>query len=482
MPPDCLHRGVLPLWNPHVLLGVPFLAEPQTALFYPPNWLYHFLPLETAWGLNFALRQLMAAVFTAMCARSFGASPAGATVAAIVFALCGWVTAFQGRPQLDTMLWLPLIVFAVDRLHRQQSVQSLALTMLAFALPVLAGHVECALHATVFGAAFAIFRMLWPATLSLQDTKSFHRKRFLLLFVAAGAGAVMLAAVQILPTLEWLGQLQRSLRDYWGSRPTHEVLAFFSRDIAHNPNAANIAIPEGAGYVGMMTLLLVPFAFFGKNRREAVFLAVAGVVAIQIVYGLTPGVWIARHTPLLCGIPNWRLLSVVGFAFAVLSGFGLSALEDTEKDKVGSTIGRRWWISYGITSITTTIGMAFLVLRMATSGRSASHWYDGVGGSALFLLASIVVIGLVLARRLRGPNLRRFALVLLTLDLVTFSYSYVPFVPKDLVFPPAPLFSILRKKRNRFQGCILKCNIRLKFRNWIWNIFRWRIGHLSPES
>src|SRR6185503_3596630 len=35
----------LPLWNPYILSGVPFLASPQSSLFYPPNWLYYVLSL-----------------------------------------------------------------------------------------------------------------------------------------------------------------------------------------------------------------------------------------------------------------------------------------------------------------------------------------------------------------------------------------------------------------------------------------------------
>ena len=32
-----IRSGQVPLWNPYLFLGVPFLANPQTAVFYPPN-------------------------------------------------------------------------------------------------------------------------------------------------------------------------------------------------------------------------------------------------------------------------------------------------------------------------------------------------------------------------------------------------------------------------------------------------------------
>jgi hypothetical protein len=34
-----LVEGRLPLWNPYLFMGAPFLANPQTAVLYPPSWL-----------------------------------------------------------------------------------------------------------------------------------------------------------------------------------------------------------------------------------------------------------------------------------------------------------------------------------------------------------------------------------------------------------------------------------------------------------
>ena len=42
------------------------------------------------------------------CSRGRSARRAGGALAGVVFAFCGWVTAFQTRPHLDTSLWLPL--------------------------------------------------------------------------------------------------------------------------------------------------------------------------------------------------------------------------------------------------------------------------------------------------------------------------------------------------------------------------------------
>ena len=56
---DSVRAGELPLWNPYLFAGVPFLAAGQHSALYPPSLLYYVLPLETAYGwypvLNLAI-------------------------------------------------------------------------------------------------------------------------------------------------------------------------------------------------------------------------------------------------------------------------------------------------------------------------------------------------------------------------------------------------------------------------------------------
>src|SRR5262245_1524052 len=41
-----MRQGHIPLWNPHICGGVPFVGGWQSGLFYPVNWIYLFLPLD----------------------------------------------------------------------------------------------------------------------------------------------------------------------------------------------------------------------------------------------------------------------------------------------------------------------------------------------------------------------------------------------------------------------------------------------------
>ena len=49
---DLARQPGLPLWNPYAFSGIPLLGDGQTAMFYPPNWLFWVLPAAHALTLS----------------------------------------------------------------------------------------------------------------------------------------------------------------------------------------------------------------------------------------------------------------------------------------------------------------------------------------------------------------------------------------------------------------------------------------------
>ncbi|MEZ4737031.1 MAG: hypothetical protein R3E79_58880 [Caldilineaceae bacterium] len=63
-----LRSGEVPLWNPYIFMGVPFLANPQAAVLYPLHWPLIWLPVTKqiywsaalhTWLLGFGLFLLL---------------------------------------------------------------------------------------------------------------------------------------------------------------------------------------------------------------------------------------------------------------------------------------------------------------------------------------------------------------------------------------------------------------------------------------
>ncbi|MBV9133850.1 MAG: hypothetical protein JO318_14200, partial [Chloroflexi bacterium] len=68
-----LLAGRIPLWDPQLFLGAPFLANPQTAVLYPPSWLFLLGPVHTVYTVQLILHTFLAAYFTYLLVRhAFG--------------------------------------------------------------------------------------------------------------------------------------------------------------------------------------------------------------------------------------------------------------------------------------------------------------------------------------------------------------------------------------------------------------------------
>jgi hypothetical protein len=85
-----LRTGHIPLWNPHIMSGTPFLAANQSGAFYPPNWLFALLP--GAFVLNFETVASFWFGLAAMyvLARRLGRSVQSSMVAGLVFGFSGF--------------------------------------------------------------------------------------------------------------------------------------------------------------------------------------------------------------------------------------------------------------------------------------------------------------------------------------------------------------------------------------------------------
>src|SRR5262249_57502100 len=102
-------------------------------------------------------------------------------------------------------------------------------------------------------AAFGVALFLWafPDRIRIRAFEI----RFVLIFIAAGVLAFGLACIQVLPTLEWLGQLGLQVEAPQPVLDRHQGQGLFSRDISKNPSSAGIWIPDGSARVVVLGLL-----------------------------------------------------------------------------------------------------------------------------------------------------------------------------------------------------------------------------------
>jgi len=433
-------KGELPLWNPYILSGTPFLADAQSALFYPLNFFYYILPVPLAWAMSFPLRTLLAGLFTVLFVRKIGGSKTGATISAILFSFCGFLIIWQGQAMSDAAIWLPLICYSVVRLHSELSARSLVLTSLAFALPVLAGHPETAAHPTLTGVGLA-------GLLAVARPDA-HAPRvnlpFIKFFTAAGMLALGLASVQMIPTLEWLQYVRHSFHDPWPPLPLWSMLAVASRDLLRTTNSMSLQIPEQAAYLGLLSFIAAPVALLHPSRRIVIFFAVWSAVAISIAYGFGPIFELVHHVPVLKILKNNRLILVSSFGVAVLAGLGISTIEHLP---ISLSLQRFRALMLSVIGFAVGLMMVYLVHLMT------DQMVEFVRFPRFSLLLLFAFMAVLASRLLLGIRNRPFQLALIALvgvDVLTVSYGAIPFAKPRDVFPPIELFDRIKSDNPRF--------------------------------
>lgn len=190
-----LRHGNLALWNPHVFSGAPFLGGFQSALLYPPNYLYLVLPLVKAINIGIALHVFLAGLFMYLWTAHRGLRPLACFTSAVLFMLGAphFLHIYPGHlPNLCAMAWAPLLFLAIDGIFAKRTLDWCLLGIFAVAMLVLAGHPQYAYYTAIAVAIYCALRVV-----SAQQ-----RLKIVVLLAAVLIGSVALTSAQLFTGLE----------------------------------------------------------------------------------------------------------------------------------------------------------------------------------------------------------------------------------------------------------------------------------------
>jgi hypothetical protein len=300
-----LRHLTLPLWNPYNASGEPWLANPQTGVFYPPQWLFAFLPFATAYMLFLLLHILLL---------GGGALLLFARRVRVEAALAGAVGLMVAGPALSlldvtnnytTFAWLPLVLWCG---LTRASVRTSACVI---ALSFLAGE---PFFAAIGALLFVLLRRDWRAS------------------AATAIAAFALSAVQLLPFLELVRGSDRTasiareqvFRD--SMYPTHWLRIILPPQMdasGFDPNLFEHFIPVVYCGVIVVVLALIALATSLRRRDARAWLGLLAVVVITSAgWFLPPVEWLFAHLPVTLFRYPARLVPLGALAVAALAALG----------------------------------------------------------------------------------------------------------------------------------------------------------------
>lgn len=195
--------GRLPLWNPLVAGGEPFFASLQPGVLYPGSVLLPLLPFPHAVDWLIVLHYVFAAAGWILLLRHEGRTPAAATLGALAFVLGGYFVSLGNFVNnLQTMSWAPWLFLAWGLFLRDGTAGRLVAFAAACVAAFLGG--EPQLLGLVL-AVVAVRSLLVPGATEMRAPKQ------LAAFAGAGALALLLAGIQLVPFLEFIGESVRTM-------------------------------------------------------------------------------------------------------------------------------------------------------------------------------------------------------------------------------------------------------------------------------
>src|SRR5437764_1445815 len=159
-----LRHGEWPLWTPYIMSGYPLLSMAQIGLAYPLTWGYLFLPGRIAEQIYILAPFLLAPAFTYAYLRTVKRSPLASLLGALTFGYGGMMASPLANNGLmpNAVMWLPLILIALERARHHPVVPCLLLGTVAYALSVLTGYGQGFLYTGLLASAYAACLVLVP--------------------------------------------------------------------------------------------------------------------------------------------------------------------------------------------------------------------------------------------------------------------------------------------------------------------------------
>ena len=424
-----LSEGRLPLWNPHLYGGAPFIGDIQAGFLYPPNLLLFLLnpSFDYRWMQLLSIGHLWWAGFGVyVLVRTLGCSRPAALLAGLAFGLCDILFIHLGNLNLIAVLsWTGWILAACHRALTRRSLGWAGLAAALFAIANYAGHAQSSYY---LGLAVGIYSLgllgvkyweLAPAgshRTALRHSLANLRYPFTIFILTA-----LLTAPILLPAFEMLPYTQRADFDYQDT---------VSYSLAPAPAFIGLLTPGFFGrgpwtywgswdrvelpYAGLVTLLLAAAAFLlpmpQKRRRLLPWLALALFGFATALGGHTPlHGWLTRILPVYGSFQApARTIVLWALAMSVLAAIGLDTLlagrkHSSEHPQPSHTALYFTVIRFGGPALLLVLIPLFFVTTHVLDGDPASLQRASTAGQALLLAsATWLAAWLLLARFRRG--------------------------------------------------------------------------------
>jgi hypothetical protein len=439
---ECFWRGEIPLWNPLNNCGIPFLAQWAPMALYPLTLIYLLLsPLSWSLGLFCLVHLWWGALGMYYLAYGLTRNRFGAAVAGLALCFNGFsLNCLMWPNYLAALGWMPWVVCSAWRAWEEGG-RRILIAGLIGALQMLAGAPELIFFTWLLAGG------LWLCDVFRKEASPLRMfcRLFTVILIVAG-----LAAAQLLPFLDLLGQSQRgsNFSDGKWSMPVwgwaNLLVPLFRTFQTSGVFFQENQFITSSYYIGVGILVLVLAAVWKVRERRigvAAALAALGLVLALGNEGYVYG-WLRQAVPAL-GFMRYPVKFVMLMILTVplLAAAGLdSLLQSMEKAK---TQVLRRLIVLGTLLLLLMAGIVcFAYFRPLPSEKWTITFQSGLTRSLLLIVILGTLCAMACTTRLKQRMLLQCLILLLVwMDILSHAPRQNPTVEPSVYAPLEPLQS-----------------------------------------
>jgi hypothetical protein len=425
-------------WNPLLSNGVPLLANPIYAAFYPPRWT--IVALEPALGLTVlgVAHVFWGGLGAMLLARRYGLGGAAALTAGLAFAFSGLaISATAPCAYGWTLAWAPWMLLAFEAvLTSGRTVRAVALLALTTFFILVAGE-PFVIVGAVTGMTARLF-LAFPSEASVGRARGSVDALVGLALGAAAALPHILASSRLFASsvrasgFETAGLLQWSMHplelvglvisDPFGDPTIYEPTAFWGRALVE-PRAHFLF--QGS-YVGALVVVLAVIGLSRPGRLRLAFAGWFGVLLLMALgrYGPIYLLLIAIDETLVDSVRypvKWLVPAML--PLALLAALGVARLREASDRRWPATVALLGLVVLALVSVALPLGLDRWLAGLSgtVSPEQTSAVRDLVLGrvalAAAPLLAALIALLAAIRGKLDGRRVAALAALLVAVDL-----------------------------------------------------------------
>ena len=284
--------GELPLWNRHLAMGFPILADVQLGIFYPPHLFFYVLSLFDAVAVTYVFHYFVSAFGAYLLWRHWDYCRYQAMIGAILFTLGGTtISLINLLNHFQSAVWLPWCVLAWERFLCKESWGRFLLVVGACVMQLLAGSPE------VYAMSVALLIVSGYAVKQNYMPKRMFRCFFWL--IAINVVVLAVVSVQLLPAIELVFHSRRQQPIQFAEAATWSLNPWSLLNLLFVTKTADMGLADGtqlffernipfliSHYFGAILIFGVSFWLILGSAREKVVIGFLIASSLVVAFGI----------------------------------------------------------------------------------------------------------------------------------------------------------------------------------------------------